>query len=257
MTRAVTVEHLWKSYHERPQLGIKEILMGRKPPSHGRFARAWALQDVSFEVAAGKAFGILGHNGTGKSTLLGVLLGTIAPDRGTVQVHARVASLLELGAGFHPELSGRENIFLYGSILGMMLAEIRQRFDQIIEFSELGNAIENPIRTYSNGMITRLGFSIIIHTPARMLLIDEILGVGDSRFQQKCMKRLMQFKHDGGTLIIVSHDMKTLSYVCDEGMCLNEGRVAKIGAIDPVIRHYGEITATQGNPAGTNTAGSA
>lgn len=256
MTSVITVEHLWKSYHQRPQLGIKEILIGRKAPKHGRFARAWALQDVSFEVAAGKAFGVLGHNGTGKSTLLGVLLGTIAPDRGTVQVHARVASLLEIGAGFHPELTGRENIFLYGSILGMTLAEIRQRFDLIIEFSELGDAIENPIRTYSNGMITRLGFSIIIHTPAKILLIDEILGVGDTRFQQKCMERLMRFKHDGGTLIIVSHDMDTLAHVCDEGVCLNEGRVTKTGAIDAVIEHYGQITAAQGNQTNADQAGS-
>lgn len=238
MTSAVTVTGLWKSYHERPQLGIKEMLLGRKAPNHGRFARAWALQDVSFSVNRGNAFGILGHNGTGKSTLLGVLLGTIAPDRGIINVSERTASLLEIGAGFHPELTGRENIFLYGSILGMTLAEIRQRFDQIIAFSELGNAIENPIRTYSNGMITRLGFSIIIHTPAKLLLIDEILGVGDTRFQQKCMERLMKFKDDGGTLIIVSHDMETLAYVCDAGMCLNEGRVTHIGPIDGVISHY-------------------
>lgn len=246
MTSAVEVTGLWKSYHARPQLGIKEMLLGRKAPSHGKFARAWALQDVSFTVAPGRAFGILGHNGTGKSSMLSLLLGTIAPDRGTIKVSARVASLLEIGAGFHPELSGRENIFLYGSILGMTLAEIRQRFEQIIEFSELGNAIENPIRTYSNGMITRLGFSIIIHTPAKMLLIDEILGVGDTRFQQKCMAQLMRFKHDGGTLIIVSHDMETLAYVCDEGMCLNEGRVVKIGPIGDVIRHYIKITADPG-----------
>lgn len=240
---AVAVTGLWKSYHERPKLGIKEMLLGRKSPDHGKFSRAWALQDVSFTVDFGKAFGIVGHNGTGKSTLLGVLLGTISPDRGKVEVSARVASLLEIGAGFHPELSGKENIFLYGAILGMTIAEVRQRFESIVEFSELGNAIENPIRTYSNGMITRLGFSIIIHTPAKVLLIDEILAVGDSRFQQKCMNRLMQFKKDGGTLIIVSHDMKTLAHVCDEGMCLNEGLAVKRGTIGEVIEHYGMIAA--------------
>lgn len=243
MIAAVTVTGLWKSYRERPQLGIKEILLGRKLPIHGKFSRAWVLQDLSFTVNFGKSFGIVGHNGTGKSTLLGVLLGTISQDRGKVEVSERVASLLEIGAGFHPELSGKENIFLYGAILGMTIAEVRQRFESIVDFSELGNAIENPIRTYSNGMITRLGFSIIIHTPAKVLLIDEILAVGDSLFQQKCMNRLMQFKKDGGALIIASHDMKTLAHVCDEGMCLNEGLAVKHGTIGQVIEHYSMIAA--------------
>jgi ABC-type polysaccharide/polyol phosphate transport system ATPase subunit len=241
--QAVIVESLWKTYSQRPQLGIKEMLLGRKISAHGRFDREWALQDINFVVNAGQAFGIVGHNGTGKSTLLGLLLGTIIPDRGRISLSARVASLLEIGAGFHPELSGRENIFLYGSILGMTMAEIRERFDKIVEYSELGNAIENPTRTYSNGMITRLGFSIIIHTPAKILLIDEILAVGDARFQRKCMNSMAQFKQDGGTLVIVSHDMATLDEICDEGLCLNEGRVTKSGRISDVISHYWDTAA--------------
>lgn len=243
MTEAVAVRELWKSYHQRPRLGIKELFVRREAARSSRFSREWALQDVTFAIEGGRAFGVVGHNGTGKSTLLGLLLGTILPDRGTVHVNGRVASLLEIGAGFHPELTGRENIFLYGSILGMTLREIRSRLERIVAFSELGDAIENPIRTYSNGMITRLGFSVIIHAPGDIVLIDEILGVGDTRFQQKCMERLMEFKRARGTIVFVSHDMETLRYVCDDGVCLNEGVVAKLGTMGEVIQHYLEITA--------------
>ncbi len=240
----VSVSGVWKSFHDRPKIGIKEMLLGKKSPNYGRFSRAWALQDVSFTVDFGKAFGIIGENGTGKSTLLSLLLGTISPDLGKIVIPARVASLLEIGAGFHPELTGKENIFLYGSILGMTIAEVRIKFEKIIEFSELGTAIHNPVRTYSSGMITRLGFSIIIHAPAKVLLIDEILAVGDARFQQKCLSRLIQFKEDGGTLIIVSHDALTLAHICDEGICLRGGVVVKQGTIQEVLEYYG-VTASR------------
>jgi lipopolysaccharide transport system ATP-binding protein len=241
MTSAVVVDGLWKSYHQRPQIGIKELLTRRKAVHSNRFAREWALQDITFKIEKGRAFGVVGHNGTGKSTLLGLLLGTMMPDRGTIQVSGRIASLLEIGAGFHPELTGRENIYLYGSILGMTLRELRQRLDQIIEFSELVDAIDNPIRTYSNGMITRLGFSVIAHAPAEVLLIDEVLAVGDARFQQKCMRKMLQFKREQGTIVFVSHDMESLKFFCDDGICLNEGSVAKLGKINEVIQHYREI----------------
>lgn len=245
MTDAVIVDGLWKSYHQRPQIGIKELLTRRKAMHSNRFAREWALQDISLKIRKGCAFGVVGHNGTGKSTLLGLLLGTMAPDRGTIRVNGRVASLLEIGAGFHPELTGRENIFLYGSILGMTLRELRQRLNKIIEFSELVDAIDNPIRTYSNGMITRLGFSVIAHAPAEVLLIDEVLAVGDARFQQKCLQKMMQFKRDQGTIVFVSHDMESIKHFCDDGVCLNEGSVTKLGKIAEVIAHYQQITASQ------------
>jgi lipopolysaccharide transport system ATP-binding protein len=251
MTDAVVVRDLWKSYHQRPQIGIKELLVRRRAVRSGRFAREWALQDIAFTVRKGTAFGVVGHNGTGKSTLLGLLLGTMAPDRGTIQINGRVASLLEIGAGFHPELTGRENIMLYGSIRGMSLQELRQRLDQIIEFSELVDAIDNPIRTYSNGMITRLGFSVIAHAPAEVLLIDEVLAVGDARFQQKCMQKMMQFKRDQGTIVFVSHDLESLERVCEDGVCLNEGTVAKLGGIREVIRHYREIASSAPGNSGT------
>lgn len=245
MIEAVKVQGLWKSYHQRPQIGIKELLVRRKVARSSRFAREWALQDITFTIKKGRAFGVVGHNGTGKSTLLGLLLGTMVPDRGTIQVNGRIASLLEIGAGFHPELTGRENIFLYGSILGMSLRELRQRLDKIIEFSELVDAIDNPIRTYSNGMITRLGFSVIAHAPAEILLIDEVLAVGDARFQQKCIQKMMQFKRDQGTIVFVSHDLESLRDICDDGVCLNEGSVAKLGGINEVIQHYQQITSVQ------------
>lgn len=241
MTDAVVVEGLWKSYHQRPQLGIKELLVRRKALGSSRFSREWALQDISFKVPRGCAFGIMGHNGTGKSTLLGLLLGTMVPDRGTVRLAGRVASLLDIGAGFHPELTGRENIFLWGAILGMTLREMRHRLDEVIAFSELSGAIDNPLRTYSSGMITRLGFSVIAHVPADVLLIDEVLAVGDARFQEKCLGKMRSFKSGGGTIVLVSHDMASLKSICDAGMCLNEGRIVAQGGIDEVIDRYLEV----------------
>jgi ABC-type polysaccharide/polyol phosphate transport system ATPase subunit len=251
VTILVECRGVWKRYG-RPAEGIKSFLVGKRKLTESRYARDWALQDISFQVDRGTSFGIIGHNGTGKSTLLSLLLGTIDPDRGDIQVHGRVASLLELGAGFHPELTGRENIFLYGSILGMTLHEIRGVFSDIVAFSELGGAIENPIRTYSNGMITRLGFSTIIHTPADILLIDEVLAVGDSGFKRKCIQHLHDFKARQGTLIIVSHEMETLAEMCEVGMCLELGRIVEIGRIDSVLaRHEEFMQQSQDGPSGT------
>jgi homopolymeric O-antigen transport system ATP-binding protein len=234
----VECNDLWKSYHQRPHLGLKELLVTKKKPLPSRFAREWALREVTFAVDKGKAFGIVGHNGTGKSTLLSLLLGTIVPDRGVARVRGRVASLLEINAGFHPELTGRENVYLFGSILGMTLREIRQCYKRIVEFSELDDAIDNPIRTYSNGMITRLGFSTIVNAPADVLLIDEILGVGDARFQKKCHQFLREFKSRNGTLVIVSHNLAELKALCDEGICMELGRIVRAGSIDEVIEFY-------------------
>lgn len=246
MKSIVVCKELWKSYHQRPRIGFKELLLKRKIVHQSRFSREWALRDVTFSVERGKAFGIVGHNGTGKSTLLGLLLGTLVPDKGRISITGRVASLLELGAGFHPELSGRDNVFLYGAILGMTLKEIRRVFQQIVEFSELGEAIQAPLRTYSSGMITRLGFSTIIHAPADVLLIDEVLGVGDARFQEKCKDYLINFRKHNGTLVIVSHDMAALEEMCDEGVCLNLGSVARVGPMSDVIQHYQRLVhATQ------------
>ena len=238
MTRPVVCENLWKSYHFRQPVGVKNLLLGHAAPAETRFTRQWALSDVSFSVSKGQACGILGHNGSGKTTLLSVLLGTVPIDRGRLSILGRVASLLELSAGFHADLTGRENAVLLGSILGMRLAEIRARFDAILEFSELDNAIDNPLRTYSAGMIMRLGFSVIIHSPADVFLIDEVLAVGDAHFQEKCRHYLTEFKKRNGTLIIVSHNMKELAGICDEGICLDLGHVVDTGPIEGVISRY-------------------
>lgn len=242
MSAAVIINGLWKSYHQRPRIGIKELIV-RRGASHAnhRFAREWALQNIDFSIDRGHAFGIIGHNGTGKSTLLGLILGTMLPDRGLITTNGRVVSVLDIGAGFHPELTGRENILLYGSILGMTIREIRQRMNSIIEFSELGEAIDNPIRTYSSGMTTRLGFSVVTHAPAEILLVDEVLAVGDARFQQKCMDRMKLFKQEMGTIVFVSHDLKGLKDICDFGVCLNEGKVSRLGTMGEVIDHYGQL----------------
>jgi ABC-type polysaccharide/polyol phosphate transport system ATPase subunit len=251
MTHAVACENVWKSYHARRPLGIKAFMVGRKEPRETRFARQWALHDVSFSVSRGQAFGVVGANGSGKTTLLSALLGTVPVDRGRMDVRGRVASLLELGAGFHHDLTGRENAVLLASILGMRLAEIRERFEAMLEFSELEDAIDSPLRTYSAGMTVRLGFSVIVHSPADVLLIDEVLAVGDARFQDKCRQHLRDFKKRNGTLVIVSHNMRELAGICDEGVCLDLGHVVDAGPIDRVIGQYTArmSAAAAGHPA--------
>jgi len=240
MTHAVLCEDLWKTYQRHRPLGVKSLLLGADPPRDTRFAREWALSELGFQVPRGRSFGVIGPNGSGKTTLLSILLGTVKEDRGRVSLSGRVASLLELGAGFHGDLTGRENVFLYGSILGMRLAEIRRRFENIAEFSELERAIEQPLRTYSAGMIARLGFSIIIHSAADILLIDEVLAVGDASFQAKCHRALREFRARSGTLVIVSHNMKEVTEVCDEGICLDLGRVVDAGPMGGVAARYQE-----------------
>lgn len=238
MTDAIVCQALGKTYSRVRPLGIKELLVGRhRRVRSGRFSREWALRDVSFSVRAGRAFGVIGANGSGKSTLLSLVLGTLRPDNGTLRVTGRIASLLALGAGFHPELTGRQNVFLYSAILGMRLRDTRARFDKILEFSEIGDAIDNPLRTYSSGMITRLGFSTITHADADILLIDEVLGVGDLDFQAKCRSYLERFKRSG-TLMIVSHDLASLVELCDDGLWLDQGKIAYRGRMQDVVDHY-------------------
>jgi len=234
----VVCEGVWKRYRKVEPLGIKELLVRRRKLVPNRFFREWAVRDVSFSVSPGEAFAVLGHNGSGKSTLLGLILGTLVSDRGRVCVSGRIGALLDIGAGFHPELTGRENVYLYGSILGMRIAEISRAYAAIEEFSELGDALENPIRTYSAGMITRLGFSIVAHSPCQVLLIDEVLAVGDQKFQQKCIAHLRSFKEAGGSLLIVSHDVKSVEKLCTGGICLSEGQVVASGSIGNIIACY-------------------
>jgi homopolymeric O-antigen transport system ATP-binding protein len=238
-----------KSYARTPSLGVKEWFVGARRDS-GRFSRKWALNDVSFDVTTGEGFGIIGPNGSGKSTLLGVLLGVLNPEAGHVETRGRVASLLELGAGFHPELTGRQNLYLHGAILGMRIREIRRQFDDVVAFSELGPAIEQPLRTYSSGMIARLGFSAIAHAEADVLLVDEVLAVGDLEFQDKCRRYLQAFKARQGTLIFVSHDLSAVRAICERGIWLDQGQIRATGTIHDVVGAYQRSTHVAMGPQG-------
>ncbi len=232
--------HKVSKYFRKESQGIKQFLVGKpnKLLKKNKFSRAWALESLTFNIERGTAFGIVGHNGSGKSTLLSLILGSIKPDRGYINLYGKVSSLLELGAGFHPDLTGKENIFLNASILGMRLSEIKKKYKLIVDFSELGDALENPLRTYSSGMIARLGFSIIIQAKADVLLIDEVLAVGDAGFRSKCMDYLHKFKSEGGTLVIVSHEMTTILDICDDAICLNEGKLLFYGTVGDVVKNY-------------------
>ncbi len=238
MNNIIECHDIWKQYRRNSTLGIKEFILrgGRKPPN--RFDREWALREITFSVKRGEALGIVGPNGTGKSTLLTLLLGTIFPEKGKIVTKGKIASLLQIGAGFHGELTGRQNILLHGVILGMSREEIKKSMSEMIEFSEIQSAIDEPLRTYSSGMIARLGFSIIIHAASDILLIDEVLAVGDEKFQKKCINYLNRFKQNGGTIVVVSHDMTELASVCQSGICLNMGKIVHYGQIDKVIDHY-------------------
>jgi len=183
-----------------------------------------ALNDVSFEVSRGETVGIIGRNGAGKSTLLQIVCGTLKPTSGFIETHGRIAAMLELGAGFNPEFSGRENIFLNGYIVGLTRQQIEARYDAICGFADIGEFIEQPIKTYSAGMAVRLAFAVMAHVDAQILVIDEALAVGDARFVQKCMRFLREFK-ERGTLLFVSHDTIAVSSLCDRAIWLDAGRV--------------------------------
>jgi len=235
----IDVNGVWKTYRNHPQLGIKERLVGKRVPvEEGRFARSWALRDISFQVDAGRSLGIVGHNGTGKSTLLSLILGTIKEDRGTIKRKGRIGAMLELGSGCHPDLTGRENIFLNGAILGLRIAEIKQKLDSIIAFSELGAAIDLPMRTYSSGMSARLSFSVLAHAHRDALLIDEILAVGDASFQTKCSAYLRDYTAQGGTLVVVSHSLQAIQDLCVDGLWLHEGKLVQQGPISNIVKNY-------------------
>ncbi|GAA4967345.1 ABC transporter ATP-binding protein [Kineococcus glutinatus] len=184
-----------------------------------------ALDDVGFEVAQGEAVALLGLNGSGKSTLLKLISGVMSPDSGQVLVRGRIAGLIEVGAGFHPDLTGRENVYLNGAILGMDEATIAARFDQIVAFSEIERFIDTEVKFYSSGMFLRLAFAVAVHTDPEIFLIDEILAVGDAPFQAKCLARIRELRDEGRTLVIVSHDLDMVSQLCSRGVVLEHGRV--------------------------------
>ncbi|MBS1702434.1 MAG: ABC transporter ATP-binding protein [Armatimonadetes bacterium] len=198
------------------------------------------LKGVSIDVRKGECLAIIGKNGAGKSTLLSLLAKIYKATSGTMEVHGRVAPLLELGAGFHPDLTGIENVYFNGVILGLSRDEIRKRLPSIIEFSELGDAVEAPARTYSSGMMARLGFSIVTHVDADILIVDEVLAVGDRQFEQKCLKRVSEFRDQGGTILLVSHQLETVRQFADRCVWLDGGVVRMIGTPSDVIAAYEE-----------------
>jgi lipopolysaccharide transport system ATP-binding protein len=203
-----------------------------------RGERFYALKNISFTVEEGEGLAVVGANGAGKSTLLGLVAGLSRPDAGTVQVKGRIAALLELGSGFHPDLTGRENVSVNAALLGLSRRRTADIFDEVIDFSGIGEFIDEPLRTYSSGMIMRLAFSVAIHMDPEVLLVDEVLAVGDSAFQEKCFERLRRFRHAGKTLLCVSHSAGMVREMCDRAIWLDHGELMMTGRIADVIEAY-------------------
>jgi lipopolysaccharide transport system ATP-binding protein len=221
--------------YARPQDRLKQFFWGKKKPYYTPF---WALREVSFEVMPGEVVGIIGRNGAGKSTLLQLVCGTLFPTEGTIDVQGRIAALLELGAGFNPEFSGRENVFLNGAILGVSRAEMEARFDEIVAFSGIGDFIDQPVKTYSSGMYVRLAFSVAVHIDPDILIIDEALSVGDGAFSRKSFERIMALKEKGATILFCSHSMYQVEVLCQKAIWLEKGRVRMIGPAQEVTAAY-------------------
>lgn len=229
-----SVSKKFRLYKERNQ-SIKSAVMRRRISVHEDF---WAVSDVSFEIFEGETFGIIGDNGSGKSTLLKCLAKILFPNSGSITMNGRVAALLEVGSGFHPELSGRENIYLNGSILGMSKKELDFKFDEIVAFSGVGEFIDQPVKNYSSGMYVRLGFAVAINVDPEILLVDEVLAVGDEVFQAKCFKKFEEFKESNKTVVIVSHALSTMSEMCDRLAWMDRGVLKAIGKPEEVIAKY-------------------
>lgn len=237
---AIKVDHLSKSYqiYDRPRDRLLQMLFR----GHRQYYREfWALRDISFEVKKGETVGIVGRNGSGKSTLLQLICGTLNPSGGTIQTHGRIAALLELGSGFNPEFTGRENVYMNASVLGLSHAAIDQRFDSIAAFADIGEFIEQPVKTYSSGMFVRLAFAVIAHVDAEILIIDEALSVGDAIFTQRCMRFIRGFQ-ERGTLLFVSHDMGSVLNLCKTGIWLEHGVMQEYGGSQEVADAYLQST---------------
>ncbi len=241
MENAVVFEHVWKSYpsYNRVRGGIKEFLFHLPQAMRELGQRRTVLEDVSFEIKKGETFGFIGRNGAGKSTILGLTAGVLAPERGSVTVNGRVSPLLELGAGFHPELTGRENIILNGVLLGLTKEEVREHEEAIIEFSELGDFIDQPVRTYSSGMHAKLGFSVVSSLKPEVLLVDEVLSVGDLAFNRKCEKKFEEFRESKNvTIVMVSHSLSSVAKLCSRVAWIENKHVMAIGPAKEVLDAY-------------------
>ena len=248
---AIHVEQLSKRYIIGHQRGkgdglrhrLEEVVrrpwqMLRNPINNGNSEEFWALKDVSFEIKPGEVVGIIGRNGAGKSTLLKILSRITEPTSGRISISGRVASLLEVGTGFHPELTGRENIFLNGAILGMSRVEIKRKFDEIVAFSEISKFLDTPVKRYSSGMYVRLAFAVAAHLEPEILIVDEVLAVGDASFQKKCLGKMEDVSKGGRTVLFVSHQIAAVTRLCQRALWLNGGQVQEIGQADHVCSRY-------------------
>ena len=236
---AIEIQNLGKRFrlkHERDR-SVKSTLLSffKRSSLEEDF---WALRNLSFEVAQGETLGIIGANGAGKSTLLGLLAQTLRPTEGNVRVNGRVSSLLELGAGFHPELTGKENVFLNGSILGLSRRQIQERYETIVQFSELAPFMDVPVKHYSSGMYVRLGFAVAVEVDPDILLIDEVLAVGDETFRKKCLQKILDFKEAQKTLLVVSHDLDVVKQISDRILLIDQGKLIELGKPQIVIDDY-------------------
>jgi len=234
---AVQVREVSKTFRLRHDKSLKQTAVARlrgRPTAGDDFT---ALDAVSLRVVQGESVALLGHNGSGKSTLLKLVSGVLRPDTGTVRVRGRIAGLIEVGAGFHPDLTGRENVHLNAAILGMDAATTRARFDEIVAFSEIERFIDTEVKFYSSGMFLRLAFAVAVHTDPEVFLVDEILAVGDEPFQRKCLARIADLRAEGRTLVIVSHDLDRMVDVCDRGVVLERGRMVVDGPVRDAVDH--------------------
>jgi ABC-2 type transport system ATP-binding protein len=253
VTAAVVVDDvskLYRLYRERNQ-SLKAALMRR---GRAKYEEFWALRDVSLEIQEGQTYGLVGENGSGKSTLLKCMARILRPDKGSITTHGKVAALLELGSGFHPELSGRENVFLNGSILGLSKRELEAKFDDIVDFAGLEQFIDQPVKNYSSGMYVRLGFSVAINVDPDILLVDEVLAVGDAAFQRKCAEKFSDFRRMGKTVVVVSHAMESVRTMCDEVAWLEHGRLLRTGRADEIVDEYVDRGRTDRVEAGVGGA---
>ena len=233
---AISLTNVSKCYkrYDRPLDRLKEIVL----PGKSRAQEFWALRDINLEVAPGETLGIVGQNGSGKSTLLQIIAGTLTPTTGEVWVNGRVSALLELGSGFNPEFTGRQNVFFNGQILGLSREEIAAKFDSIAAFADIGDFLDQPVKTYSSGMVVRLAFAVVANIDPTILIIDEALAVGDARFQARCMKRIRQLKEQGVTILFVSHDSASIKMLCTRAALINYGSIIEVGQPKRVIDHY-------------------
>lgn len=242
---SIKIENLSKCYqiYDQPRDRLKQFVVPRIQKAIGQpltqyYREFWALRDVSFQVKRGETVGIIGRNGAGKSTLLQILCGTLSPTFGKVEIKGRVAALLELGSGFNPEFTGRENVYMNASVLGLSNEEIDARFDEIINFADIGDFLDQPVKTYSSGMYIRLAFSVVVHVDANILIVDEALSVGDMYFQSKCMAHMKKLMDSGVSVLFVSHDTNSVKALCSRTVYLDHGTVAAIGSTDDVVEAY-------------------